>query len=162
MLLYVKSLQVMAKSDWSCASVCFIFLPPQDGLVGMAIVGGIGLGVAGLAGLIGLAVAKGAKSWAERRDQSDPMTASSWRSHASAFLITFLLPNTDHSIQQSWPRVTWHHNRIMPRCPASKKDVCIVWIIYWMLTSFIWSLISGFSSFSLLTLAIFTHLYRLF
>lgn len=34
----------------------------SDGLVGMAIVGGIGLGVAGLAGLIGLAVAKGAKS----------------------------------------------------------------------------------------------------
>ncbi|XP_012690930.1 mitochondrial fission 1 protein [Clupea harengus] len=34
----------------------------KDGLVGMAIVGGIGLGVAGLAGLIGLAVAKGAKS----------------------------------------------------------------------------------------------------
>ncbi|CAB1458165.1 unnamed protein product [Pleuronectes platessa] len=32
----------------------------KDGLVGMAIVGGIGLGVAGLAGLIGLAVAKGA------------------------------------------------------------------------------------------------------
>lgn len=31
-----------------------------DGLVGMAIVGGIGLGVAGLAGLIGLAVSKGA------------------------------------------------------------------------------------------------------
>ncbi|KAL2079622.1 hypothetical protein ACEWY4_025366 [Coilia grayii] len=31
----------------------------KDGLVGMAIVGGIGLGVAGLAGLIGLAVAKG-------------------------------------------------------------------------------------------------------
>uniref|UniRef100_A0A8B9R2G1 Mitochondrial fission 1 protein n=1 Tax=Astyanax mexicanus TaxID=7994 RepID=A0A8B9R2G1_ASTMX len=30
----------------------------QNGLVGMAIVGGIGLGVAGLAGLIGLAVAK--------------------------------------------------------------------------------------------------------
>ncbi|XP_066514654.1 mitochondrial fission 1 protein-like [Hoplias malabaricus] len=30
----------------------------RDGLVGMAIVGGIGLGVAGLAGLIGLAVAK--------------------------------------------------------------------------------------------------------
>lgn len=30
-----------------------------DGLVGMAIVGGIGLGVAGLAGLIGLAVSKG-------------------------------------------------------------------------------------------------------
>ncbi|XP_077400851.1 mitochondrial fission 1 protein [Vanacampus margaritifer] len=30
----------------------------KDGLVGMAIVGGIGLGVAGLAGLIGLAVAK--------------------------------------------------------------------------------------------------------
>ncbi|XP_062850279.1 mitochondrial fission 1 protein [Trichomycterus rosablanca] len=34
----------------------------KDGLVGMAIVGGIGLGVAGLAGLIGLAVAKSAKS----------------------------------------------------------------------------------------------------
>ncbi|XP_046905171.1 mitochondrial fission 1 protein [Hypomesus transpacificus] len=34
----------------------------KDGLVGMAIVGGIGLGVAGLAGLIGLAVSKGAKS----------------------------------------------------------------------------------------------------
>lgn len=34
----------------------------SDGLVGMAIVGGIGLGVAGLAGLIGLAVSKGAKS----------------------------------------------------------------------------------------------------
>ncbi|KAF3837129.1 hypothetical protein F7725_004593 [Dissostichus mawsoni] len=34
----------------------------KDGLVGMAIVGGISLGVAGLAGLIGLAVAKGAKS----------------------------------------------------------------------------------------------------
>ncbi|KAM4564182.1 mitochondrial fission 1 protein [Fundulus heteroclitus] len=32
----------------------------KDGLVGMAIVGGIGLGVAGLAGLIGLAVSKGA------------------------------------------------------------------------------------------------------
>ncbi|XP_068164212.1 mitochondrial fission 1 protein [Antennarius striatus] len=32
----------------------------KDGLVGMAIVGGIGIGVAGLAGLIGLAVAKGA------------------------------------------------------------------------------------------------------
>lgn len=32
----------------------------SDGLVGMAIVGGIGLGVAGLAGLIGLAVSKGA------------------------------------------------------------------------------------------------------
>uniref|UniRef100_A0A3Q1BUA9 Mitochondrial fission 1 protein n=2 Tax=Amphiprion TaxID=80969 RepID=A0A3Q1BUA9_AMPOC len=31
-----------------------------NGLVGMAIVGGIGLGVAGLAGLIGLAVSKGA------------------------------------------------------------------------------------------------------
>uniref|UniRef100_A0A667YJG1 Mitochondrial fission 1 protein n=1 Tax=Myripristis murdjan TaxID=586833 RepID=A0A667YJG1_9TELE len=31
----------------------------KDGLVGMAIVGGIGLGVAGLAGLIGLAVSKG-------------------------------------------------------------------------------------------------------
>ncbi|XP_028839912.1 mitochondrial fission 1 protein-like [Denticeps clupeoides] len=30
----------------------------RDGLIGMAIVGGIGLGVAGLAGLIGLAVAK--------------------------------------------------------------------------------------------------------
>ncbi|XP_030648321.1 mitochondrial fission 1 protein-like [Chanos chanos] len=30
----------------------------KDGLIGMAIVGGIGLGVAGLAGLIGLAVAK--------------------------------------------------------------------------------------------------------
>ncbi|KAI2664207.1 Mitochondrial fission 1 protein [Labeo rohita] len=30
----------------------------KDGLVGMAIVGGIGLGLAGLAGLIGLAVAK--------------------------------------------------------------------------------------------------------
>lgn len=29
-----------------------------DGLVGMAIVGGIGLGLAGLAGLIGLAMAK--------------------------------------------------------------------------------------------------------
>lgn len=36
-----------------------LFLP-ADGLVGMAIVGGIGLGVAGLAGLIGLAVSKGA------------------------------------------------------------------------------------------------------
>ncbi|KAG7265652.1 hypothetical protein CRUP_016499 [Coryphaenoides rupestris] len=34
----------------------------KDGLVGIAIVSGIGLGVAGLAGLIGLAVAKGAKS----------------------------------------------------------------------------------------------------
>lgn len=34
----------------------------SDGLVGMAIVGGIGLGVAGLAGLVGLAVAKSAKS----------------------------------------------------------------------------------------------------
>ncbi|KAM6949631.1 mitochondrial fission 1 protein [Aplochiton taeniatus] len=34
----------------------------KDGLVGMAIVGGIGLGVAGLAGLIGLAVSKGARS----------------------------------------------------------------------------------------------------
>ncbi|KAM3842410.1 mitochondrial fission 1 protein [Diretmus argenteus] len=34
----------------------------KDGLVGMAIVGGIGVGVAGLVGLIGLAVAKGAKS----------------------------------------------------------------------------------------------------
>ncbi|KAA0723080.1 Mitochondrial fission 1 protein FIS1 -like protein [Triplophysa tibetana] len=34
----------------------------KDGLVGMAIVGGIGLGVAGLAGLIGMAVSKGAKS----------------------------------------------------------------------------------------------------
>lgn len=34
----------------------------KDGLVGMAIVGGIGLGVAGLAGLIGFAVSKGAKS----------------------------------------------------------------------------------------------------
>ncbi|KAK5881639.1 hypothetical protein CesoFtcFv8_022416 [Champsocephalus esox] len=34
----------------------------KDGLVGMAIVGGISLGVAGLAGLIGLAVAKGAKA----------------------------------------------------------------------------------------------------
>ncbi|XP_026990263.1 mitochondrial fission 1 protein isoform X2 [Tachysurus fulvidraco] len=34
----------------------------KDGLVGMAIVGGIGLGVAGLAGLIGLAVAKSGKS----------------------------------------------------------------------------------------------------
>lgn len=33
--------------------ICFL-----DGLVGMAIVGGIGLGLAGLAGLIGLAVAK--------------------------------------------------------------------------------------------------------
>lgn len=44
-----------------CAS-CFSFL--TDGLVGMAIVGGIGLGVAGLAGLIGLAVSKGgARSW---------------------------------------------------------------------------------------------------
>uniref|UniRef100_M4A8C3 Mitochondrial fission 1 protein n=1 Tax=Xiphophorus maculatus TaxID=8083 RepID=M4A8C3_XIPMA len=32
----------------------------KDSLVGMAIVGGIGLGVAGLAGLIGLAVSKGA------------------------------------------------------------------------------------------------------
>ncbi|KAG7497387.1 mitochondrial fission 1 protein [Solea senegalensis] len=32
----------------------------KDGLVGMAIVGGIGLGVAGIAGLIGLAVSKGA------------------------------------------------------------------------------------------------------
>ncbi|XP_037539683.1 mitochondrial fission 1 protein [Nematolebias whitei] len=32
----------------------------KDGLVGMAIVGGIGLGVAGLAGLIGFAVSKGA------------------------------------------------------------------------------------------------------
>uniref|UniRef100_A0A8B9JDP2 Mitochondrial fission 1 protein n=1 Tax=Astyanax mexicanus TaxID=7994 RepID=A0A8B9JDP2_ASTMX len=32
--------------------------PCTHGLVGMAIVGGIGLGVAGLAGLIGLAVAK--------------------------------------------------------------------------------------------------------
>lgn len=32
---------------------------PLDGLVGMAIVGGIGLGLAGLAGLIGLAVSKG-------------------------------------------------------------------------------------------------------
>ncbi|XP_076017130.1 mitochondrial fission 1 protein [Genypterus blacodes] len=32
----------------------------KDGLVGMVIVGGIGLGVAGLAGLIGLAVSKGA------------------------------------------------------------------------------------------------------
>lgn len=31
-----------------------------DGLVGMAIVGGIGVGVVGLAGLIGLAVSKGA------------------------------------------------------------------------------------------------------
>ncbi|XP_024257503.1 mitochondrial fission 1 protein [Oncorhynchus tshawytscha] len=31
----------------------------KDGLVGMMIVGGIGLGVAGLAGLIGLAVSKG-------------------------------------------------------------------------------------------------------
>lgn len=30
----------------------------KDGLVGMAIVGGIGLGVAGLAGLVGLAVSK--------------------------------------------------------------------------------------------------------
>ncbi|XP_076828770.1 mitochondrial fission 1 protein [Brachyhypopomus gauderio] len=34
----------------------------KDGLVGMAIVGGIGLGVAGLAGLIGMAVAKSTKS----------------------------------------------------------------------------------------------------
>lgn len=33
---------------------------PVDGLVGMAIVGGIGLGLAGLAGLVGLAVTKGA------------------------------------------------------------------------------------------------------
>ncbi|XP_013885056.1 mitochondrial fission 1 protein [Austrofundulus limnaeus] len=32
----------------------------KDGLVGMAIVGGIGLGVAGLAGLIGFAISKGA------------------------------------------------------------------------------------------------------
>ncbi|KAF7230237.1 mitochondrial fission 1 protein [Nothobranchius furzeri] len=32
----------------------------KDGLVGMAIVGGIGLGVVGLAGLIGLAVSRGA------------------------------------------------------------------------------------------------------
>ncbi|XP_034532816.1 mitochondrial fission 1 protein [Notolabrus celidotus] len=32
----------------------------KDGLVGMAIVGGIGVGVMGLAGLIGLAVSKGA------------------------------------------------------------------------------------------------------
>ena len=34
----------------------FVCLP--DGLVGMAIVGGIGLGVAGLAGLVGLVVSK--------------------------------------------------------------------------------------------------------
>ncbi len=34
---------------------CFL-----DGLVGMAIVGGIGVGVAALAGLVGLAVSKGA------------------------------------------------------------------------------------------------------
>lgn len=40
----------------------FFFPFFSDGLVGMAIVGGIGLGVAGLAGLIGLAVSKGAKS----------------------------------------------------------------------------------------------------
>lgn len=34
-------------------------LPSADGLIGMAIVGGLGLGLAGLAaGLIGLAVAK--------------------------------------------------------------------------------------------------------
>lgn len=32
--------------------------PSPDGLVGMAIVGGMALGVAGLAGLIGLAVSK--------------------------------------------------------------------------------------------------------
>lgn len=32
--------------------------PSLDGLVGMAIVGGMALGVAGLAGLIGLAVSK--------------------------------------------------------------------------------------------------------
>lgn len=35
-----------------------IYPPPSDGLVGMAIVGGMALGVAGLAGLIGLAVSK--------------------------------------------------------------------------------------------------------
>ncbi|XP_007248097.3 mitochondrial fission 1 protein [Astyanax mexicanus] len=34
----------------------------KDGLVGMAIVGGIGLGVAGIAGLIGMAVSKSSKS----------------------------------------------------------------------------------------------------
>lgn len=45
------------RSDLSLISPFF-----SDGLVGMAIVGGIGLGVAGLAGLIGLAVSKGAKS----------------------------------------------------------------------------------------------------
>lgn len=35
----------------------FLFFSP-DGLVGMAIVGGMALGVAGLAGLIGFAVSK--------------------------------------------------------------------------------------------------------
>lgn len=39
--------------------IFLFFLPSQDGLVGMAIVGGIGLGLAGLAGLVGLAVSKG-------------------------------------------------------------------------------------------------------
>jgi hypothetical protein len=42
---------------WTEFLTAFLLLSP-DGLVGMAIVGGMALGVAGLAGLIGLAVSK--------------------------------------------------------------------------------------------------------
>ncbi len=53
----------ISNSGFISTKNCFFFTCSfSDGLVGMAIVGGIGLGVAGLAGLIGLAVAKGAKS----------------------------------------------------------------------------------------------------
>lgn len=47
---------IMVKRDFHLT--CFSLFCFLDGLVGMAIVGGIGLGLAGLAGLIGLAVAK--------------------------------------------------------------------------------------------------------
>lgn len=44
---------------WGAGPICSLLpLSFSDGLVGMAIVGGMALGVAGLAGLIGLAVSK--------------------------------------------------------------------------------------------------------
>lgn len=51
---------VLARVPVGCQALTasLLLLRSLDGLVGMAIVGGMALGVAGLAGLIGLAVSK--------------------------------------------------------------------------------------------------------
>lgn len=60
--MHVNKFKVKVNSELISAEKLLFLYSFSDGLVGMAIVGGIGLGVAGLAGLIGLAVSKGPKS----------------------------------------------------------------------------------------------------